>query len=117
MRGRTLCLAVIGFIVVSVMLQASQGAPISGRSPLEDELIAVQQAQITANNAADLPTLDRLTAPEWTGDGASGIVQDKTQFLEEVAKRGPARVQRTMEDAAQREKEWRASMFRAPSAS
>ena len=103
--GRALCLA-IGLVILSTMLQSSQRLPVA-RSAVEDELIAVQQAQITANNAADVATLDRLTAADWTGVSAAGIVQEKAQFLEEVVKRGPARVQRTMEDAADRQKAWR----------
>ena len=112
--GRALCLA-IGLVILSTMLQSSQRLPVA-RSAVEDELIAVQQAQITANNAADVATLDRLTAADWTGVSAAGIVQEKAGFLEEVVKRGPARVQRTMEDAADRRRSG-GSSSPAPSAS
>lgn len=103
--GRALCLGV-ALVTFSTILQSSQRPP-GARSAVENELIAVQQTQITANNAADVAVLDRLTAADWTGVSASGIVQDKAQFLADVAQRGPAKVQRTMQDAADRQKEWR----------
>jgi Domain of unknown function (DUF4440) len=102
-----IALAVGGLIAVSVVLGAAQDHPARARSPIEEEVIAAQQAQITANNAADIPALDRMTATDWIGVSAAGVVRDKTQFLQDVSKRGPAKVQRTAQDAADRQKEWR----------
>jgi uncharacterized protein DUF4440 len=106
-----IALAIGGLIAVSVVLAAAQDRAARARSPIEDEVIAAQQSQITANNAADIATLDRLTAAEWTGVSAVGVVRDKTQFLQDVSKRGPAKVQRSAQDGVDRQKEWQVHVY------
>lgn len=74
---------------------------------VEEQVIAAQQAQITANNAADIDALDALTAEDYVGINASGSMQNKSEFLRDVAKRGAARVQATPEQLRERQKQWR----------
>lgn len=94
-------------VCAALIVSAAQGVSAQARSPIETELIDVQQQQITANNAADIAALDRLTADDWTGVSATGVARNKTQFLEDVRRRGPAAIQRTSEQGAARAKEWR----------
>lgn len=97
----------IQIVFAAVMLSVASAVSAQVRSPIETELIQVQQEQITANNAADIATLDRLTADDWIGVSPTGVNRNKTQFLEDVRRRGPAAVQRTAQEGAARAKEWR----------
>ena len=103
---------VTGVVVVlaAALLGANDGVLAGGSSP-EQELLAAQRSFITANNTADLATLDRLTADEFIGVTASGVVRTKAEFLKEVGKRGPAKVQATSEQLLERQKEWKVRVY------
>jgi len=97
----------IKLVFAALIVSVAHAASAQVRSPIEMDLIDAQQQQITANNAADIAALDRLTADEWVGVSATGITRNKTQFLDDVRRRGPAAIQRTSQDGAARAKEWR----------
>ncbi len=86
---------------------ASSEAAVEAQSSLEAEIIAAQQAQIAANNSADIASLDRLTADEYGGVNASGTMHTKAEFLQDVERRGPAAVKATPLQLLERQKEWR----------
>jgi hypothetical protein len=77
--------------------RAELGHETAPLSSVEAEVIAAQQAQIIANNEADIAALDDLTADDYLGIHASGSMQNKSEFLQEVARRGPAKVKATPE--------------------
>jgi hypothetical protein len=107
LEERRMNMQAMQLVLAALILSGAQAASAQGRSPLEAELIDLQQQQITANNAADIAALDRLTADDWTGVSATGVARNKTQFLEDVRRRGPAAVQRTPQQGAPRATEWR----------
>jgi hypothetical protein len=74
-------------------------------------VIAAQQSLITANNAADVAAVERLTADEWIGVDASGVSRTKSQLREAMVKRGPAIIQATPQQLLQRQKEWRVRVY------
>ena len=75
-------------------------------SSLKSDLIEAQKALIIANNAGDVSAVEYLTANEWTGIAASGISRTKVQLRDEITKRGPAKIQATAQQLADRQKEW-----------
>ena len=75
-------------------------------SSLKSDLIEAQKALIIANNAGDVSAVEYLTANEWTGIAASGVSRTKVQLRDEISKRGPAKVQATAQQLADRQKEW-----------
>lgn len=75
-------------------------------SSLKLDLIAAQKALITANNAADATAVEYLTAQEWTGIAATGVTRTKATLREDLLKRGPAKIQATAAQLADRQKEW-----------
>ena len=111
MRFKSLMAAMALASFVAPMIQATPETLSTTRSQLETELIAAQQAQINANNAADIAALDRLTAEDYVGVDASGTIRTKSEFLQEVEKRGPAAVRATPEQLRERQKEWRVRVF------
>jgi hypothetical protein len=101
-----------GAVVVLVAALSGATNPVpAGSSQAEQELLTAQRSFINANNTADLATLDRLTADEWIGVRASGVVRTKAEFLAEVGKRGPAKVQATPEQLMERRREWKVRVY------
>jgi ketosteroid isomerase-like protein len=98
-------------ILASTTLHANSENVHPSRSEAEREVIAAQEAQITANNAADIAALDQLTAEEYVGVDASGTMYTKDEFLREVEKRGPAAVRATPQQMRERQREWRVRIF------
>jgi hypothetical protein len=96
---------------VAALLLSSGCAARVARSSAEQEVIAAQQAQITANNAADVTAVDFLTADEFIGVDASGVARTKAQQHEQVVKRGPANVQATPEQLLQRQRAWHVRVY------
>ena len=96
---------------VAALLFGSGCAVRLAESSAQREVIAAQQAQITANNAADVTAVDFLTADEFIGVDASGVARTKPQLHEEVVKRGPANVQATLEQLAQRQRAWHVRVY------
>lgn len=103
--------AVTVFAIVLSAVHADSENANPSRSSAEREVIAAQEAQITANNAADIPALDALTAEEYVGVDASGTMQNKREFLRDVEKRGPAAVKATPQQLRERQREWRVRIF------
>ena len=87
------------------------GAAISAAGSVNEELLAAQRALILANNRPDLDTINQLTADEWIGVNASGILRTKPELPEEIAKRGPAKVQATPEQLLERQKAWKVRVY------
>jgi hypothetical protein len=88
------------------------GAAISAAgSSVDEELLAAQRALISANNRADLDAINQLTADEWIGVNASGILRTKAELPEDIAKRGPAKVQATPEQLLERQKAWKVRTY------
>ena len=83
----------------------------SAGSPVDEELLAAQRALISANNRADIDTINQLTADEWIGVNASGILRTKAELPADIAKRGPARVQATPEQLFERQKTWKVRSY------
>lgn len=81
------------------------------RSDEEREIIAAQVAQINANNLADIVALDALTAQEYVGINARGLVQTKAEFLEDVRARGAAAIKVTPEQLGERQKTWKVRLY------
>ena len=75
-------------------------------SSLKSDLIEAQKALIIANNAGDVSAVEYLTANEWTGIAASGVSRTKGQLRDDITKRGPAKIQATAQQLADRQKEW-----------
>jgi hypothetical protein len=98
--------AILGMAVF--LLCAAPGA--AGPS-VEEELLAAQRQLITANNKADLDTINKLTADEWMGISASGILRTKAELPAEFAGRGPARVQATEAQLLERQKAWKVRAY------
>jgi len=55
--------------------------------------------------------VDQLTADEWIGINASGFIRTKATLRDEIAKRGPAKVQATAEQLLERQKEWKVRVY------
>ncbi len=84
----------------------SSCSPKLATSSLKSDLISAQKALITANNASDAAAVEYLTAEEWTGIAASGVARTKAKLRDDLLKRGPAKIQATAEQLADRQKEW-----------
>ena len=97
-------LALIGCLFAA----AAVGAP---GSSVDEELLAAQRALISANNKADLEAINHLTADEWIGVNASGILRTKAELPEDIAQRGPAKVQATPEQLLERQKAWKVRAY------
>lgn len=93
-------LVLIGCLVAGAVISTAG-------SSVDEELLAAQRALIRANNRADLDTINQLTADEWIGVNASGILRTKAELSEDIAKRGPAKVQATLEQLLERQKSWK----------
>ena len=88
------------------------GAAISAAgSSVDEELLAAQRLLISASNTADLETINQLTADEWIGINASGILRTKAELPGDIAKRGPAKVQATPEQLLERQKTWKVRAY------
>jgi hypothetical protein len=88
------------------------GAAISAAgSSVDEELLAAQRSLISATNTADLETINQLTADEWIGINASGILRTKAELPGDIAKRGPAKVQATPEQLLERQKAWKVRAY------
>ena len=96
--------------VAAILLNSGCPARLGGSSA-EREVIAAQQAQISANNAADVAAVDSLTADEFIGVNASGVSRTKAQLRDELVKRGPANVQATAEQLSERQREWHVRVY------
>ena len=96
--------------VIAILLNSGCAVRLGGSSA-EREVIAAQQAQIRANNAADVAAVDFLTADEFIGVNASGVSRTKAQLLEELVKRGPANVQATPEQLSERQRGWQVRVY------
>lgn len=92
-------------VVAALLLSSGCSISLAGSSP-EREVIAAQQALITATNAADVTAVDLLTADEFVGVDAVGVSRTKAQLHEEIVRRGPANVQATPEQLLQRQRAW-----------
>ena len=101
----------ISACAVAAILLNSGCAVRLGGSSAEREVIAAQQAQIRANNAADVAAVDSLTADEFIGVNASGVSRTKAQLRDELVKRGPANVQATPEQLSERQKGWQVRVY------
>jgi hypothetical protein len=97
-------LALIGSLFAGAALSA-------GGSSVDEELLAAQRSLINANNRADLETINQLTADEWIGVNASGILRTKAELAGDIAKRGLAKVQATPEQLLERQKEWKVRAY------
>jgi hypothetical protein len=97
-------------VVAALLLSSGCSMPLAGSSA-ERDVIAAQQALITANNAADVTAVDLLTADEFIGVDASGVSRTKAQLHEEVVRRGPANVQATPEQLSQRQRAWHVRVY------
>jgi hypothetical protein len=97
-------LALIGCLFASAAISAAG-------SSVDEELLAAQRSLISANNRADLDTINQLTADEWIGVNASGVLRTKAELPEEIAKRGPAKVQATPEQLSERQKAWKVRAY------
>ena len=98
-------------VVAALLLSSGCSMALAAGSSPEGEVIAAQQALITATNAADVAAVDHLTADEFIGVDAVGVSRTKAQLHEEVVRRGPANVQATPEQLLQRQKEWRVHAY------
>jgi hypothetical protein len=98
-------------ILLIGMLAGAGTARVPAASLPDQELLAAQQTYVQANNAADLKALDRLTADDWIGITEAGVIRTKAQFLEDVRKRGPARIQATASQLQTRQKEWKVRAY------
>ncbi|MFL5498133.1 MAG: DUF4440 domain-containing protein [Gemmatimonadaceae bacterium] len=96
--------------VACLLLSSGCAVRLSGPSA-EQAVIAAQQAQIRANNAADVAAVDFLTADEFIGVDASGVSRTKTQLHDELVKRGPANIQATAEQLSQRQRGWQVRVY------
>jgi hypothetical protein len=83
----------------------------AGGSSVEEELLAAQRSLISANNRADLDTINQLTADDWIGVNASGILRTKAELPGDIAQRGPAKVQATPEQLLERQKAWKVHAY------
>ena len=101
----------ISACAVAAILLNSGCAVRPGGSSAEQEVIAAQQAQIRANNAADVAAVDSLTADEFIGVNASGVSRTKAQLRDELVKRGPANVQATPEQLSERQRGWQVRVY------
>ena len=101
----------IGACAVATILLSSGCAVRRGGASAEQEVIAAQQAQIRANNAADIAAVDSLTADEFIGVSASGVSRTKAQLRDELVKRGPANVQATTEQLSERQRGWQVHVY------
>ena len=97
-------LALIGTLFAGVAIGAAG-------SPVDEELLAAQRSLISASNRADLDTINQLTADEWIGVNASGILRTKAELPEDIAKRGPAKVQATPEQLLERQNAWKVRAY------
>ncbi len=100
-----------GGVALAAALLGAPGAIRASRSSAEQELLAAQRSLISANNRADLAMVDQLTADEWIGINASGFIRTKATLRDEIAKRGPAKVQATAEQLLERQKEWKVRIY------
>jgi hypothetical protein len=103
-RETAKCLLIVSSIVISLLISACSHR--LAVSSLKSDLIEAQKALIIANNAADVSAVEYLTANEWTGIAASGVSRTKVQLRDEITKRGPAKIQATAQQLADRQKEW-----------
>jgi hypothetical protein len=87
------------------------GGPISAGGSVDEELLAAQRSLISASNRADLETINQLTADEWIGINAAGILRMKAELPGDIAKRGPAKVQATPEQLLERQKAWKVRAY------
>lgn len=103
--------------VAFALLTWMPGSPETTASPQAearastDELLAAQRAYIQANNAADLPALDRLTSEDWTGITADGKSQTRAEAFEAIRRRGPAKIQATTSILLVRQKAWQVRIY------
>ena len=111
MRVRSCSAVTVLVIVVSTTIHANSENLDPSRSAVEREVIAAQEAQITANNSAAISVLDQLTAEEYVGVDAWGTMHTKAEFLSDVEKRGPAAVKATPQQLRERQREWRVRIF------
>jgi hypothetical protein len=91
MRFKFLCIAA-GVVALAAALLGAPSAIRASGSSVEQDLLAAQRSLISANNRADLAMVDQLTADEWIGINASGVIRTKVELREEIGKRGPAKV-------------------------
>ena len=110
MRSESLSTAT-GVVALIAGLLGAASAISASASSVEQELLAAQRSLITANNRADLAMLDRLTADEWIGINAAGVIRTKAEQREEIGKRGPAKVQVTAEQLLERQREWKVRVY------
>ena len=110
MRFRSLS-TVPGVVALTAALLGAASTIRASGSSAEQELLAAQRALISANNRADLAMIDQLTADEWIGINASGVIRTKAELREEIGKRGPAKVQATPEQLLERQKEWKVRVY------
>ena len=96
-------LALIGLLLA--------GGPISAGGSVDEELLAAQRSLISASNRADLETINQLTADEWIGINAAGILRMKAELPGDIAKRGLAKVQATPEQLLERQKAWKVRAY------
>ena len=92
----------------SLLMAATIGA---AGSSVEEELLAAQRSLISANNRADLETINQLTADEWIGVNASGVLRTKAELPGDIAQRGPAKVQATPEQLLERQNAWKVRVY------
>jgi hypothetical protein len=100
-----------GVVALTATLLGACSAIRAVRPSVEQELFAAQRSLISANNRADLATIDQLTANEWIGINASGVIRTKAELREDIAKRGPAKVQATPEQLLDRQREWKVRVY------
>lgn len=107
MRTDLVAAAVVGIIAgtVGTHLWAAQE-----RSRAEQELLNAQATVAKASSAADLATIDRMTADEWVQIGANGPLRTKQQRLEEIKKRGP-RPLASDDELLKRQTDWRVHVY------
>ena len=72
--------------VVMAVAMAAGGVPAvaSGASAAEEQAMAFTQAVCDAFRTRDLPTLERLLAPEFTLVGTDAVLQPRAQAIAEV---------------------------------
>jgi hypothetical protein len=97
-------LLMVSSILISLLISACSHQ--LAVSSLKSDLIEAQKALIIANNAGDISAVEYLTANEWTGIAASGVSRTKVQLRDEITKRGPAKIQATAQQLADRQKDW-----------
>ena len=103
--------AAAGVVALAAALLGAPSAMRASGSSVEQELLAAQRSLISANNRADLAMVLQLTADEWIGINASGVIRTKVELREEIGKRGPAKVQATPEQLLERQKEWKVRVY------